>query len=1562
MKTSKPLTSQNSRLKQAVKLQQMGKLKEALICYQKLQKSYPQDPRLLANLGAISLQLGKFSDSVHYSQASIAIDRRQPVVLANLAFALARLQRFAEAVTHYEQALILQPDYAEAYFNRANIYKDLRRFEDAIPDYERAIAIQPDYLAAHYNLGQAYKELNEFSRAIDSYQRVIALKPDLAEAHYNYGLAYFYLQQYPAALSRFQQALTLKPDYDFLPGYCLHTKLQIADWQNLEQERAELYTKVACGQNAVHPFIMHGLVNSPELQRMAAEVWSAEKFGCQPPPDYLSAYPEHTKIRLGYFSADFREHPVTYLTAKLYERHDRQQFEVIAFSYGPDTKDAMRIRLEAGFDRFIDVQHLTDQQVITLARSLEIDIAVDLGGYTTDSRPAIFADRVAPVQVSYIGYLGTMGAGFMDYLLADPVLIPAAYQRHYAEKVIYLPSYQANDSQRRIADTPLTRQQLGLPENGFVFCCFNSTYKLTPETFSGWMRILSSVAGSVLLLYAEHDITATNLKNAAQARGIDAQRLVFANNLPVAEYLARYRLADLFLDTLPYNAGTTASDALWAGLPVLTCSGQAFASRMAASLLTAIGLPELITTTQDEYEAKAIALASQPEQYARIRHKLQQNRLTTALFDSKQFTLHLETAYRQIHARQCAGLAPETMHVQAVQLKTDNNPAMTRPSFTTQAVQRAESLFITAWNHHQQGDFEQARAAYQQAIELYPQHYDALHFLGVLETQAGNYSQAVDWISKAVSVDSNDPAAYFNLGIAQKNLQQHQAALHSYNRALALADDFVEAYNNRGNLLTELEEYTLAEDSYQRALALKPDYAEAYNNLGTLYKILKQYPLALENYQQAIVCKADYAEAYFNLANLLEAGKQYDAALLGYEQALALNPDSVECLIACGNLYDELKDYPAALAYYERAIRLKPDFAPLYNNCGNVYKALAQTAAAMRCYDQAIDLQADYAEAYQHRGCLYKHNGQLAQAIQDFQRAIAIKPDFADAHFSLGLCLLQLGDYAQGWLEYEWRWRRQNLPVLQRKFITPCWTGREALVGKTLFLYSEQGLGDTLQFCRYLKPVADRGAKIILDVQQPLHGLFDSFRGSVELLPYGADFPDFDYHCSLLSLPLAFATLVDSIPNTIPYLHSDAGKALSWQQRLGEKNRPRIGLVWSGNPGFENDINRSVNLAEFVEILPGDNCQYICLQKELRETDRQTLQAHPELLFFGDELEDFTDTAALASCMDLVVSTCTSVPHLTAAMAIPTWILLSANPDWRWLLERNDSPWYPGVKLFRQPGAGDWSAVFQQVRAGLILLSVDYAADLAANKLFSDLAVISLSGTPERLARFKQVNKQLRDYRIFQAVEGSQLTPRQLLETGYCDASLRYNPGALGCALSHISLWRQAVNSKTAITICEDDAILHADFQELAAQQLAKLPADWDLILWGWNFDSILLAELLPELGDSLLYFDQQTMREKAFNYTQQTFETRHYRLKQAMGIPCYSISSAGAAKFLRHVLPLRNMELQLDFGGLIQTVSNAGIDIMMNVLYPETNSYVVFPPLVLTGNLKEASTVQVLS
>jgi protein O-GlcNAc transferase len=684
-------------LQHALTLCQTGQLLEAKKIYSKLIKAIPSNSEVLTNLGTIELQLGNFESGVKFLKKSISINPNQPHAISNLGNRLLELGCYIDAISYYDKAILINSGFVSAYYNKGKALTKLNDFEGAINCYNKAIEIAPDYLMAYINLGVILNELKRYEEAIcqfnfaiklepyfseayynlgvsldiqkrygdalANYDRAIQLKPDYAEAFKNRGATFHELKRYDDALANYDRAIQLKPEIDYLLGDLIHTKMLLCDWENYNQFLNKLIDKTENNEKVSSPFVVLTLTDNPKIQKHSAEIFVKEKHPVSAALPKIKKHLKHQKIRIGYFSADFCNHPVSYLTAELFELHNRDQFEIFAFSFGVNTQDPLRQRLEKSFDQFIDVREKSDEQIALLAREIGIDIAVDLGGFTQGYRVNIFAMRAAPIQVSYIGYLGTMGAEYFEYLVADQFLIPQDKQQCYSEKIVYLPSYQVNDSQREVSEKIFTREEVGLPENSFVFCCFNSIYKITPATFDSWMRILNEVDDSVLLLLDDNETATKNLKKEAVSRGIDANRIVFGKHMPLPEYLARYRIADLFLDTLPYNAGTTASDALRVGLPVLTQMGESLASRIAASLLKAVGLPELITTIPKAYESLAIELATNPGQLRKIKNKLVSNLPTSPLYNTNLFTQHIEFAYQEMYQHYQDELSPDHIYI-----------------------------------------------------------------------------------------------------------------------------------------------------------------------------------------------------------------------------------------------------------------------------------------------------------------------------------------------------------------------------------------------------------------------------------------------------------------------------------------------------------------------------------------------------------------------------------------------------------------------------------------------------------------------------------------------------------------------------------------------------------------------------------------------------------------------------------------------------------------------------------------------------------------------------------
>lgn len=646
-------------------LQALGRLPDALAAHRRVTELNPDNAEAYYNLGLVEQTMGHLAEAIASYDRAIALAPELVEALSNRGLAQVGMKQFGAAIASCEAAIRIKPGYALAHNNLGLALAELRRWPEAIAAYERAIALMPDLAEAHHNRGIALAAQGLFAEAVASHDQAIALKPSFAEAHIDRGHALKGLNRLDETAASYARALALKPDHDFLLGDVLHTRSLLCDWTAYTEQAALLEAGVREGRRVSLPFAVLPIVDLPAVQMRAAQIWCEARYPVSGASVALPRRQDSKRLRIGYFSPDFREHPVSYLTAQFFEAHDRQAFETIAFAFEP-SHDVMRGRLERAFDRFIDVSTMSDADIVQQARALGLDIAVDLAGHTQDARTGVFALRVAPVQAAWLGYPGTMGADFIDYLIADKTVIPDDGLSGYSEKIVRLPySYLVSDTARPISGKVFTRQEMGLPEEGFVFCCFNNAYKLNPRCFESWMRILRAVEGSVLWLSGGNPVMIGHLRIAAERQGVKAERLVFAMRVPSnADHLARQRLAGLFLDTLPYNAHTTALDALWVGLPVLTLMGQSFAGRVAASALSALDMGELITRTEDDYVAMAVELAAHPTKLAAIKARLAQNMRSAPLFDTKRFVRHMESAYRALNDRCLAGLPPDHIDVE----------------------------------------------------------------------------------------------------------------------------------------------------------------------------------------------------------------------------------------------------------------------------------------------------------------------------------------------------------------------------------------------------------------------------------------------------------------------------------------------------------------------------------------------------------------------------------------------------------------------------------------------------------------------------------------------------------------------------------------------------------------------------------------------------------------------------------------------------------------------------------------------------------------------------------
>ncbi len=973
--------------------------------------------------------------------------------------------------------------------------------------YERLDRLQPGNALVKFHLGLNRLRIQQNTQAIAPLREAKALGLKERALDVNLGTALARLDQVDEALTCLEAAV---PDYATDPSayvYAFALRQKVCDWRGVDGLRATLLEPAAASAApGAYPALPFPFTAYPGDIDEAQQLAIARRFAAHVSRDItpFDSHPwtgTHTRIRVGYLSADFHDHATAHLMLGMFKRHDKTRFEVFAYSYGIEDGSDYRARIRAEAEHFVDLAPLTDRAAAQRIHDDQIDVLIDLKGYTREARTAILAHCPAPVQVAWLGYPGSMGAAFIDYALVDAHVVPPSQQAHYSERLLYMPhTYQVNDNEQPIDDDTPTRAAAGLPAKGFVFCCFCAHYKIDPTVFGAWMRVLKEVPGSVLWLIDGYDAARRNLQEAARAAGVDPARLVFAPREKKSAHLARHRLADLFLDTWVYNAHTTMSDALWAGLPAITRAGKTFARRVGMSLLHAVGMPELVVTGDDAYVELAVALAKDPARLEAPRERLSAVRPTAPLFDTAGFVRDWEARLTEIAPLGAAALERRS----------------------------AEEATLAA---------------------------------AIAALDAGDAEKGILAVESTLDAGCDRPDAWNLYAVALR--RQKRPELSGF--------------------------------AYRRGLGVKPDYADM---LG-------------------------------NYANLLRDQDEIETSLPLYRQAVQLAPRNRQ--------------------------------------------ALSNLAAALSAW------------------------GRPDQQLTALAVAEDLEPDNPDTHWDKALALLMMGELRQGFEEYEWRHKRKQPPP--REYPQPQWRG-EALDGKRIFLHWEQGYGDVLQFLRFLPLVVAKGGRVVLEVQPGLKSLVELLDGVVEVIEAPAPPPAFDIWTSLLSVPHILGIDERTLPATLPYIHPPESATARWRATLGPTKKPRIGLVWAGNPNVKNDRLRSPRLGPLARLFEMKGVEWVLLQQGdgRKDLDGMTLPAHVRDL--APEVRDFADTAAVMRELDLVISSDTSTAHLAAALGCPTWVLLHYASDWRWGLGES-TPWYPGVRLFRQQEFAQWDGVVTGVEEAL---------------------------------------------------------------------------------------------------------------------------------------------------------------------------------------------------------------------------------------------------------------------
>ena len=626
-------------------------------------KIHPNENDLHNIQGAANAALGMFDKAIKCYENILKIDPKSARAYFNIAIMYDKLDLPKNAIKNYQIASEIKPDYADAHNNMGSAYRELGNIDKALNAYQKATLIQPNHAFAYNNMGNIYKDKGNLKKAIYAFEKAILFKKNYMEAYSNLGDALKDIGKNTEAIKVYDKVLEIQPANEKVIAHRIFLLRIICEWEKINRYIPKI-SKLGINEGDVGPFTLMALEDSPERHKLRAVAHTKKKFYLQKPKEYNQPKAKSNRIRIGYMSSDFKTHPVAFLIVKTIENHNRKKFKVYGYSNGPVVNDEMNMRLQKAFDVYKKIDQETDLDVANMIQKDSIDILIDLNGHTRDRRTGVLSLRPANIQINYLGFPGTMGANFMDYIIADKVLIPNKSDDFYSENIIRLPhSYMPTDNTRKISEQPISRKAQGLPENGIVFCCFNNSYKISSREFDIWMRIITKIDGSVLWLNIKDKLAKENICKAAQKRGVDPSRIIFANSLPMEEHLARYALADIFLDTFNFNAHTTASEALWSGLPVITKLGESFAARVAGSLLAAVGLDELITHTELKYEELILQLALDPEKLKKIKHKLNKNKLTEPLFDTELYVSHIEQSYLKAHDNYLLGNDPVNINI-----------------------------------------------------------------------------------------------------------------------------------------------------------------------------------------------------------------------------------------------------------------------------------------------------------------------------------------------------------------------------------------------------------------------------------------------------------------------------------------------------------------------------------------------------------------------------------------------------------------------------------------------------------------------------------------------------------------------------------------------------------------------------------------------------------------------------------------------------------------------------------------------------------------------------------
>ena len=1237
-----------------------GRAGAALASFDQVIARAPTHLEALINRGVMLTALARPDAAIASLDRALALAPGQPEAHYNRGNVFSARGAFAAALASYDSAIALAPAHALAYNNRGVVLTALGRHAQAVTSFEQAIVLSPQHAGAFNNLGATLRQLGRLDAALANFDRAIALAPDYADAHNNRGIALAAAGDHAAALSSFARAIELNPN-DVNPH---NNRANALAASGRLDEALAAYSQAI----ALAPTHAESCDNRGNLWRRMHLLQAALRDHDRAitlAPGLASAHTDRA-ITLGMLE-QFDAAQASFARALALapadpSAHFNLGLTCLAlgdFARGWDEYEWRWQDPRTGDQRRHFSQPLWQGQSDLRGRTILLHAEQGLGDTLQFCRYAEWvAARGATVVLEVPAALLALLAGLpaIASIVARGAPLPP-FDLHCP--LLSLPRAFATDLSNLPASTPYLSADL--------------------ERVARWRRRLGEPRqlriGLVWSGSATHeDDGQRSLPLAALLPLLDAVR---ADWVSLQIELRADDAALLATRTDVRDCGSALTDFAETAAVVELLDLVITVDTSVAHLAGALGKPVWILLP---FRADWRWLRGRPD--------------SPWYPSARLFRQPARQDWGSVVARVCeellalpAGQPPPPGSATAIAADA------ARHARDTCAFEQAAAAWL-------RNDWTECGRLCRRVLAGRAHAQGALALAGAAAARVGRTQDAADLLRRALELDPSPIEVHSNLAHVLHLLGDHAGALAGWEQVIARVPALATPYNERGVVLVACGRVPEALSSFDAAIALDAEFADAYSNRGVALTRLGRHEDARASCEHALALHPEHADAHNNLGNILRELQRHEQALAHCLRAIALQPEAANAHNSCGIVLADLGRCAEAVSAYERALAIQPDYIDAHYNCGVALRKMNLYEAALACFERAI--QIDPTRANAHNGCAMcaADLRDYARARAHYAHAIALEPNYASAHLNLALCLLRLGEFARGWQEYEWRWQDEQVTRFRRDFTQPQWTGSAELTGSTILLHGEQGLGDSLQFCRYTTLVAARGATVVLEVEKPLLPVLAGLAGVTRLVAKGEATGAFDWHCPLLSLPAACTTELDNIPAAVPYLYSDPARVERWRQRLGPPTRPRIGVMWSGNPAHSNDANRSLALAALLPVL-GDWAEWISVQKEIRGGDAELLRTHGQVRDFASALTDFAETAALLELLDLVVTIDSSVAHLAGAMGKVVWILLPYNADWRWLNGRNDSPWYPSARLFRQPARLDWASVLAQVGAEL---------------------------------------------------------------------------------------------------------------------------------------------------------------------------------------------------------------------------------------------------------------------